>query len=182
MVVRGRRSVALQVLSHVVALFCLVFANLHFFVSQIFRLQFHFSLFAVSYSSTVCLFSISHFFLYSLFNEQSMAHASVLSLMWSVQNETAGEWTRRHRHTNTHFTSHVGPHLASGSDNMSANPHNKRAFIHPTKVCIALIIKSELCCPSLFMKVIVTQPHTPPLHVNKLNFINFINCWQYWDK
>lgn len=35
--------------------------------------------------------SISHFVLRSAFNEQSTAHASVVSLMWSVQNETAGE-------------------------------------------------------------------------------------------
>ncbi len=42
-------------------------------------------------SSTVWLLFISHIFSHSLFNEQSMALASVLSLMWSVQNETAGE-------------------------------------------------------------------------------------------
>lgn len=35
--------------------------------------------------------SISHFVLRSAFNEQSTAHASVVSLMWSVQNKAAGE-------------------------------------------------------------------------------------------
>lgn len=85
-VVRGRRSVALQVLSHVVALFCAFVFFLRtftFFVSKIFRI--HFSLSAVSYSSTVWIL-----FFYSLFNE-SMAHASVVSLMWPVQKETAAE-------------------------------------------------------------------------------------------
>lgn len=84
---RGRMVVQ-QVLSHVVA--CAVFVYFHFFSSQIFRLQFSFS-FGVSYSSTLWLLFLSHFFPHSLFNEQPVAHASVLSLMWSVQNETAGE-------------------------------------------------------------------------------------------
>lgn len=94
---RGRRSVALQVLSHVVALFRAVFFFPFFsflrsvtcFVSQLLSsgspfLPPHTPLQPASAS-------ISHFVLRSAFNEQSTAHASVVSLMWSVQNETAGE-------------------------------------------------------------------------------------------
>lgn len=89
---RGR-GVALQVLTHVVALFHAVFLHTHIFFLMFIKFSSSssrpLSFFAVSYSFTVWLFFISHFFLQSLFNEQSIAHASVLSLMWSVQNETA---------------------------------------------------------------------------------------------
>lgn len=80
-VARGRGSVALQVLSQFLRTF---------FVSQIFRLQ---STLLLFFCCLMLLYSLVlfHFIFLLYFNEQSMAHASVLSLMWSVQSETAGE-------------------------------------------------------------------------------------------
>ena len=51
---------------------------------------------------TFWLGSSSHCFLYSVFNEQSMAQASVPSFMWSVQSEAAGEWTHTDTDTQTY--------------------------------------------------------------------------------
>ena len=87
-VLGGRGSVALQVLTHVVALFCAAFAYLHFLFLK--SSDSSSSLFLLSHTPLQSgSFPLPHFFLCSLFNEQSMAHASVLSLMWSVQKETA---------------------------------------------------------------------------------------------
>lgn len=48
--------------------------------------------FSVLVFSFWCLMLPPHSgFPHCVFNEQPMAHAFVLSLMWSVQNETAGE-------------------------------------------------------------------------------------------
>lgn len=159
-VVRGR-TVALQVLSHVVALFCTVFAYVCLFLFL-----------KSSDSSSRSFFFLSHNPLqpgpYSMSSSalslmsSLWAHASVLSLMWSVKERNSwriNSLSQTHKHTR--FTSYVGPRLASGSDNMSPEPFNKREL---SKVCTTVIEKS-FCNPS----------HITPLTC-KLIFIS-----SYWE-
>lgn len=101
---RGGRSVALQVLSHVIALFYTAFERLFFF--GLFWLRPSVLFFAISFPSNVWLLFISLFSSSTLYNEQSPVQASVLSLMWSVQKRDSC----RDRHTNTHK-----PHIYCGS-------------------------------------------------------------------
>lgn len=96
----GRKTFALQVLSHVCSI-CTVFGSFHFLNLQLCR-------FVVSHCP-----SISHFFLSSHFNEQFMDHATLyhkccLCRARQLENEL--------RHKHTCITLHVDPHVTSGSE------------------------------------------------------------------